>query len=346
MDFTKKLDSNLSIYLKRPDVPQGIWNRLVNEYFDINGYLYFCTSGTTSSNFKIIKISNKILLDHSKKINNHFKITNQDIWLNCLPNYYMGGIAIHFRAYQSGSKVIECSTKDIKELFKIIDIEKVTHLSLVPYQVHQILELEIQLPKSIKMIFIGGDRLSLKSFNKLQKLSDVFYPTYGLSELCSQVATSRLDRYNTFDILPWNNCNIEDGILNIKSPFYYEGQYLVKDEQVTFEKFDSDIFKTQDFAVIDKNELKILGRSDRNIKVLGKFVNLDQIESDLSLKTDIPFFITSKSESNIGSIPIAISKIKIPSEILDEFNIRESIIVEDFKYTYSKKLIKKIDSYL
>lgn len=346
MDYFKELDSSQSLYFKRPDIPDEQWDLLIHEYLNPEDHLYFCTSGTSSDAFKVNVLKKEILLGHSKAIVNHFNITSHDRFLLSLPNYFMGGLSIITRAYSCGAKVYECDSFDIKKIIELSDKYKITHLSLVPYQIDELLKNDIKIPSSIKMVLIGGDTLSYDNFKKLKDREDVFYPTYGLSELCSQVATSKLDKFNTFDILPWNKCEVCENKLEITSPYTYSGQFIVNKNSIKFIENNSRTIQTQDSAQIEGNKLKILGRLDRNIKLAGKFINLDQLELEASQYLDEDFFITKELDSRLGSIPVLITKQKISKEILDTISIQKNIIIPEFHYTYSNKLIKRIDYYL
>lgn len=346
MDIFDKLDKDESLFLRRPDVDQSLWNNLVINYFNPKGHLYFCTSGTSGGSLKVIEIKHKTLLEHSKALCSHFHINENARWLICLPTYYMGGISIIYRSYICQSKYFITENVDICEIFKEVEDKHITHISLVPYQVNNLLKNELKIPKSIKMIFIGGDYLSRSDFLKLSKMPNVFYPTYGASELCSQVATSKLSEYNTFNILPWNKCSIEEHRIKINSPFMAKGQYILTGNCVEYISFDQQSFHTQDTGVISKNSLKVEGRFDRNIKVAGKFINLDDIENSLEPVLKENFFVTSKEDQRVGNKPVLVSTKIVDKDLIRKFGITESLVIPKFKYTNSSKLIKNLNAYL
>lgn len=338
MDKIEALEK--SIFCKRPDVSTELWNRLCRYYFKENGFLYFCSSGSTSSSLKVFEISFKKMLGHAKEVNDFFEITNKDNWLLSLPSFYMGGLSILFRAYQNGASVFSPHDLSINSIVKSCEELNITHLSLVPRQIHDFLQLNLSFPKSVKMVFIGGDSLTIDNFNALKDQPPIFFATYGASEVCSQVATSLIKEFNTFKVLPWNKVITNDTI-EINSPFIYDRLFVIKDNEVEQQIPSHSIFKTTDRGVKSGDLLRVLGRSDRQIKCSGLFIDLDLLEIELKkFFPNFDFYLCSIQSPQRGREPVLITKSPIQDSVLLEFKIYKSRVVDKFLYTESGKLKK------
>ncbi len=339
MEQIKDLDT--SLFFRRPDVDIDLWKDLRSKYFKEKGYLYFCSSGTTSSKIKVFEISFLKMLGHAKEMNHFFNIKSTDRWLLSLPSFYMGGISIMFRAYENGASIFSPSDLSIEAIVSSCQEHSITHLSLVPRQIHDFLKKNLSFPDSVKMVFIGGDSLSVEDFNLLKRHPSIFYPTYGASEVCSQVATSTLDQYNTFSILPWNNVSVKKTV-EITSPFIFDRLFTVDSFGIVKEQASELVFKTNDMGTVEGNSLTIFGRSDRKIKCSGLFIDLDHLEEQIkkSFLLDFEFYLTSLPSRSRGQEPVVISKDEIDLSSLKQFNIFHIRIVKNFEYTPSGKLKK------
>ena len=63
----------------------------------ISAHLGFLTSGTTlvdSRSYKVVLISKKAFLESAQAINKFFLISANDKWLQCLPRFHVGGMAV------------------------------------------------------------------------------------------------------------------------------------------------------------------------------------------------------------------------------------------------------------
>jgi O-succinylbenzoic acid--CoA ligase len=339
MDKIENLDS--SIFCRRPDVSIELWEKLATDYFKKKDFLYFCSSGSTQSRLKVFEISFQKMLGHARVLNQFFNITANDKWLLSLPHFYMGGLSIMFRAYQNGAAIYSPKDHSIEAIINSCKDHSITHLSLVPRQVHELIKKKLSFPENVKMIFVGGDSLSLTDFESLKNYPPIFYATYGASEVCSQVATSKLNMFNSFEILPWNKVSINETI-EVDTPYIFDRVFSVNGSKVIIEKPSGTVFKTNDRGIKDENILTVLGRVDRLIKSSGSFIDLDLLEAELNtiIPKEIDFYLTSTLSDQRGSESVIVSKSLIDKTILQKFNIFNSRIVDQFLYTESGKLRK------
>jgi acyl-CoA synthetase (AMP-forming)/AMP-acid ligase II len=109
-----------------------------------------------------------------------------------------------------------------------------------------------------------------------------------LTEASSQVATARPGRHDSLppmELLPcWEARVNDDGLLQLRGAPLLSARLVRRGSDWRVEPaVDADgWFTTADRARLDGRIVRILGRSDRVIKVLGELVDLDRIEAALA----------------------------------------------------------------
>lgn len=123
-------------------------------------------------------------------------LVDGDRWLCCLPLFHVGGISIPLRCHAAGATLVLHDHFD--EEWVLTDLARfgVTHLSLVPTQLHRLLELagDRPLPDALRAVLVGGAPLTSELALRAHRAGWPIRPSYGMSETASQVATlERLD---------------------------------------------------------------------------------------------------------------------------------------------------------
>ena len=140
-----------------------------------------------------------------------------DRWLLMLPLYHVGGVGILFRALLGGGGVVLPSAV-YPNITLTITKKKVTHTSLVPAQLYRLLGKHYNraILKQLKCILLGGSAIpeTLLLQAAREKLS--IYKTYGLTEMASQVVTSKknevlMDIHAPASVLPHREVKIDQG---------------------------------------------------------------------------------------------------------------------------------------
>ena len=321
------------------------------------------SSQTSSSTLKFYVIPIAAMRDHARKFNFIFKADKRSRWLNVLPKCFMGGASIQFRSELAECKEIELPGWNLEQLSKTLFDYYPTHLSLVPTQVYDLVENNISLPNSLKYIFVGGAPMDSTLREKCLQKGFPIYLTYGLTEFCSQVATSKLKKVDQgLTPLSWLDLKTEDETLKIKSPHSFQYKVSIsedstKSQSVDFLTDEEGFFSTEDRAKIIGDELFILGRKDRLIKSKGLFVDLDQIESKLHSQTDIlnsnNSYILSEPDIRKGTATTLFTTIDIRKmtglvsmEKIKSLGVSKIHYLQDFHYTRSSKIKKSLSSEL
>ncbi len=174
-------------------------------------HVWLMSSGTTLSRkqIQLMALSKQALLISAQAVNQHIKITSSDKWLNTLPTFHVGGLAIYARSHLSSTKVIDesCSPWNPHNFCTKTVKNSITLTSLVPTQVYDLVRRKLQAPHSLRVAFVGGAPLSEELYERAKKLHWPLLPTYGMTETGSQVATASLDKIGTspspcLEILP------------------------------------------------------------------------------------------------------------------------------------------------
>ena len=298
---------------------------------NLSGHFFICSSGTTSQGeIKTYALSKKALLANASSVNQFLKIKSNKTWLASLPYYHVGGLSIFARSYLLGIEPIVLKGKWRDEDCQI----DVNYLSVVPTQLYRIVKKSLRPPKSHEGIFVGGDFLATELRNQAIDLGWKVIATYGMTEVCSQLASRFVDKkFDGFlDILPIHN--VSQG--QVQSESLYTRCILFNSDSIKVEN------ATSRFSLPDKIELsedglrlKPLGRNDGHFKYKGRLYNkfqiLDQVQSILIRENALEDAqILLERDSELGEKPIL---------YVSKDNLKKTL--ED--YINSSKLLKILD---
>ena len=147
------------------------------------------TSGTTGRP-KGVELSRKNVLWSAIASAFRLGVTPSDRWLCCLPTYHMGGLAPAIRSVLYGTTLLLQRSFEARETASIIAEEGVTGVSLVPTQLKRLLNVGLS-SRTLRTVLLGGAPASTSLLEQAAETSVPVYPTYGLTETASQVATAR-----------------------------------------------------------------------------------------------------------------------------------------------------------
>lgn len=239
-------------------------------------HIWLATSGTSrkEGEMKWCALSKKALLVSAEAVNQHIDAISRDIWVNPLPIFHVGSLAIYARAYLKSSKVIALPKWSPGEFVKAIDLEQATLSSLVPTQVFDLVKNRYKAPTPLRTLFIGGGSLSDELYAEAKKLNWPLLPSYGSTECSSQVATaSLLDK--RLKVLPHVTCAISsEGTLRIQSDALLTGYLMIKDGIESWhDPKECGWLTTDDQVDLDQGFLKFIGRKSDFIKISGENVS-------------------------------------------------------------------------
>jgi len=169
----------------------------------------------------------------------------------------------------------------------------------------------------LRAVLIGGGRLADQVYMQAVDLGWPVVETYGMTETCSQVATAVLDRSKSHGERSLEVFPIWETKVDEKSRLWLKGEplltaYLSVDDGAVqvFDPKQDGWFLSGDVAEIDGKTLKIQGRSDRCVKVLGELVSLDEVEREWEK------FLVSKGGLRNRSAVIAVDDVRLGASLV------------------------------
>jgi o-succinylbenzoate---CoA ligase len=257
---------------KIPDLPE------------LAGHVLFETSGT-SGDPKWVALSKQALLVSAAAVNQHLQVTRESCWGLALPLNHVGGFGIVARVHYAGCRLEHTDSRWQPDFFRNwLANAEVTHTSLVPTQVHDLVKTRLTAPSTLRAVVVGGGHLDPMIGQAARELGWPILASYGMSEAASQIATQGLDSltkpYHSAPIplLPiWQAETTPAGLLSISGPALFSG-YVSTGE---FMPRISEWHLTSDRVKLRDRHLTPVSRADTLVKVLGELVDPESIEREL-----------------------------------------------------------------
>ncbi len=258
----------------------------------MKGLYFFQTSGS-EGHPKWVAISKTAFLISAEAVNRHFAVTAQDRWLIALPLHHVGGFAIQARAYLSGSGVIRDTARWQPLAFaELCEKAGITLISLVPTQVHDLVQQQIPCPTGLRAAIIGGGGMSPDLSAAARKLGWAIFQSYGMTEAGSQIATrpwlaaQEAPGDEWLEVLPhWQAAVDAESRLILSGPALAEG-YALQDDQAQWHwQPIGESLTTRDLVELaetgPRRWLRFIGRESGFIKILGELVHLAPLQARL-----------------------------------------------------------------
>lgn len=228
-----------------------------------------------------------------------------DAWLLSLPLFHIGGLAILNRcALVAAIVVLPESNLALQEQ---VERDALTHISLVPTQLLNLLADKQASLTSIKALLLGGGAVSIDLLKQLEQRHIASFTSYGMTEMGSQITTGpALSDGTSGKLLPRRELKIVDDVIWVRGECLFMG-YLT--ENGIEKPLDADSwFYTKDKGKWDANgNLKILGRVDNMFICGGENIQPEEIEAALKLHPLIDEAIVfPQPDITYGRLPAAI----------------------------------------
>lgn len=327
-DIYLNTDNFANEYVKlKPEFGQNsIILKFLDFWFNKKNYFIVFTSGTTSKP-KEIKLTKNLFISSAVQTIDFLKLKNENIYC-CIPIDKIGGLMMIVRALVGNFdiKITKPSADPMKELKPN---HNYTFISLVPYQVFQIINNSDSLKKLMrfKTILIGGAEINIELLQIIETFKPDVYHTFGMSETCSNFALKKLNnvKWNYFKKYPEVNLRIDkDGVLSIKG-------------NQTNKKW----IKTNDIVKLYKDGFEFIGRNDFVINTGGYKISPEYLESKIEKilyeeYINIEFYISSVSSIEWGQMLVLVFKETSINNLDNIFNFFKSKLS---KHEIPKKLI-------
>ena len=259
----------------------------------------FLTSGSTGDPKNILLTRSQ--LEYSAITTNQFLFQERghESTLICLSTERIGGFQLLIRSILSDCNVHITSPKanPIEDLDQPIDL-----ISLVPYQLQEILKSTPDKLRLLKTVLIGGAEIPPSLEQRLLSISDVkFYETFGMTETASHFALRKIGDSN-FTLVGDVRINSDDsGRMKIQG-------------SVT----NSEWIQTNDIIEIVDTGFKWVGRSDWTINSAGIKIQPEVIEKKIrSFGIESELAITGAKDEKFGEAVTLITTSQLLSDLLD-----------------------------
>ncbi|MEI6178755.1 MAG: AMP-binding protein [Verrucomicrobiota bacterium] len=254
----------------------------------LSGQVLFETSGS-SGNPKWIALSKLALQASAAAVNRHLDVIASSCWGLVLPLHHVGGFGVAARACQAGCRLeIFDGRWDAASFVSWVADRGVTHTSLVPTQVHDLVAGGHRAPTCVTAIVVGGGCLDERTGGDARALGWPVLASYGMTEACSQIATCKpfsLDiPYLTapLPLLPiWQVRVGVDQRLRLSGSALFSGYVVREGERWIYQPRTGEWFESADRVAIGEGGLTPLGRADLLVKVLGELLDPEMIEREM-----------------------------------------------------------------
>lgn len=252
---------------------------------NLKRHIWVATSGSTA--LKWVALSKEAVLTSANAVNLHLRSSSEDIWINPLPDFHVGGLGIYARSYIIGAKMIAANKEkwNAHAFHKLADSHQATLTALVPTQIHDLVSASLHAPLSMRAVIIGGGSLSEALYQKAIELGWPLLPSYGLTECASQVATASLESmssktFPSLKVLSHVETSVnKDGFVKLKSSSLLTGYVLQTTDGYKFVDPKQDgWFATEDLGDFNQGHLKIFGRQGNFVKIGGESVDIDRLQ--------------------------------------------------------------------
>ncbi|HRF49688.1 MAG TPA: o-succinylbenzoate--CoA ligase, partial [Anaerolineales bacterium] len=220
-----------------------------------------------------------------------------DRWLCPLPLYHVGGQAIVWRSALYGTAMIVATSSRVEDLARDVREHAPTLISLVPTQLHRLLDLDADALRGVRLVLLGGSAATPELMARAQAAGIRVAPTYGLTESGSQIATQRPEDAlrkpgSVGKALPWSRIRVltEAGVeaapgtpgeIVIDGPTVFRGYW--RDASATRSALRDGAFHTGDIGYVDdEGDLWVLQRRTDLIVSGGENVYPAEVEAVLA----------------------------------------------------------------
>ena len=342
-----------------PDAERQRLQALIEGVANLPGHVFLSTSGTVSGTTtkggrKFVALSKSAILASANTVNEVYGIEKSDRWFLTLPIFHIGGLSIYARAFLTESLVVPFFFKEERwdpiEFVALAKTHRVSVGSLVPTQIHDLVEHRLLAPTNLRLIFVGGGALSADLYRNARKLGWPLLPTYGCSEAASQIATAPLDSLATesfpgLELLPHLQVEVSrQGHICFKGSSLFSGYLNFGENSVeVINPFREGWFTSDDLGVIVGGNLICRGRGTFFIKVNGESVDLNRLnEIFQSLSASPNAVLIGYPDERSGSVVALVVTDAVDGRVmLDRFNaqvlpferIRKSFVVDKIPKT-------------
>jgi O-succinylbenzoic acid--CoA ligase len=265
------------------------------------------TSGSTGEP-KMAALTLSAFLHSALGANRNIRLGPGDRWLLSLPLYHVGGLGVLFRCLVSGATVVVPTA--MEDLSVSVTDRGITHVSVVPTQLRRMLDSGVSLGRC-RAILVGGGPVSDDDVARCQERGGRLFLTYGLTEMASQVCTTRdTHRLGTADdagaVLPFRSVRIGDGgEILVRGETLFSGYLAAGGLRPAVD--NEGWYRTGDVGEFSREEhLLIRGRRDNMFVSGGENIHPEEVERALCrIPGVLRAVVVDVPDPDFGARPVA-----------------------------------------
>ncbi len=305
--------------------------QFVKEIFNKQDFIIAHTSGSTGTP-KEITILKEHLINSAQNTINYFNLAPQTTALLNLSSDFIAGKMMWIRAIIGGWHLDVISPEN-KAIAKQLQTKKYDFGAMVTLQAYQ----NIAYLNNISKLIIGGGNVPNELLQKIQKLTNQCFATYGMTETVTHIAVKQLNgikKNDFYTILDAISISTDD-----RNCLVIDAPKLASEQIIT-----NDIIKK-----IDQRHFVWLGRYDNIINSGGVKIIPEQVEKKISSVISARFFIGSLPDEKLGEKVVLIiegakDNLNLPNfeTILSKYEVPKKIyFFEKFMETATGKILRK-----
>lgn len=286
-EFWTSEECHIATNPHRPEDADGLASWAAGQ--GMKGLCLFQTSGSEGTP-KWVALTKEAFLVSGRAVNEHLAVTKNDIWLVALPLHHVGGFSILARAHLSGSRIVHDEARwNPRGFVELCGRARITLVSLVPAQVHDLVRERLGCPAHLRAAIIGGGGMSPDLSAAARALGWPVLQSYGMTEAASQIATQPLSEsldHESLEILPpWHTRVDDESRLVISGPALARG-YIMRGAGGDWEwRPLGEMLTTRDRVRLWDHDgrrwLRFVGRESGYVKILGELVHLAPLQARL-----------------------------------------------------------------
>ena len=282
----------------------------------LKNHVLFQSSGSSCA-AKWVALSKSALLASARLVNQTLGIETGARWGLALPIHHVGGFGVLVRSFLSGGHCQVFHQKWAPVAFTRFVYENSCEcISLVPTQVVDLIESRCVAPCCVKHVVVGGGSLSDAHYAKAKALGWPVLRSYGMTEAASQVATGDTGDGFLSILDGWETRVHTSGVLEWRGEAGFSGYVIEEEGEFSFvdPKVDG-WFTTQDLVELEGDGIRVLGRADSLVKVLGELVDITSIEQRIEQQTLCSAIVLTVADERRGVLLIPVIESAKPIDL-------------------------------
>lgn len=275
---------NPKISLEERQIFENLQDHFEKE-FGGEGFFFVPSSGSSKGegeSAKLIALTRDAVANSAERFNRYFQAKPDDNWGLVLPTFHVAGLSVLARANLTKARVFS-SDWTPQKMQEWLTKNQISFLSLVPTQVHDLVQHKVEANTSLKKVFVGGGALNVNLRDSFINLGWPIVETYGMTETCSMIAIKEETKF--FKVLPGVEILVEDDLLRVRCNSSAHSSIQMKNGKIQIVRFEDGWVRTEDRVKLEHQNndlyLQFLGRASDYVKILGEGVSFIELRAKI-----------------------------------------------------------------